>query len=52
VWKEDPDTRQLMPNMCQILELKANNDACWNHRGDKFCVGSASGHVFIGSYNS
>ena len=40
-----------MPQLCQIKELKANTDACWNHRGDKFAVGAASGLVFVGSYD-
>jgi WD40 repeat protein len=41
----------MMPQLCTIKELKANNDACWNHRGDKFVVGSASGNVFVAAYN-
>jgi len=40
-----------MPQLCNINELKANTDACWNHRGDKFAVGAASGQVYIGTYN-
>lgn len=40
-----------MPQLCNTKELKANTDACWNHRGDKFVVGAASGMVFVGSYN-
>lgn len=51
VWKEDPATKKYMPQLCQIKELKANTDACWNHRGDKFAVGAASGLVFVGSYD-
>lgn len=27
-------------------------DATWNHRGDKFCVGASSGHVFTGMFDS
>lgn len=50
VWKED-ETGKMMPQLCQIKELKANLDAAWNHRGDKFCVGASSGHVFVGSYD-
>jgi len=34
-----------------VKELKSNMFASWNHRGDKFCVGGSSGHVFIGTYN-
>lgn len=51
VWKEDPATNMLMPQLCNIKELKANNDASWNFRGDKFVVGAASGNVFVGAYN-
>jgi len=52
VWKEDATTKKMMPQLCSIRELKSNNDACWNMRGDKFCVGSASGHVYSGYYNN
>ena len=41
----------MVPQLCQIKELKANLDATWNHRGDKFCVGASSGHVFTGTYD-
>lgn len=40
-----------MPQLCAIKELKANLDASWNYRGDKFCVGAASGHVFVGLFD-
>lgn len=40
-----------MPNLCAVKELKSNLSASWNTRGDKFCVGGSSGHVFVGSYN-
>ncbi len=40
-----------MPNLCAVKELKSNLSASWNYRGDKFCVGGSSGHVFIGSFN-
>ena len=40
-----------MPNLCAVKELKSNLFASWNARGDKFCVGGSSGHVFVGSYN-
>ncbi len=52
VWKEDATTKKMMPQLCNIRELKSNNDACWNMRGDKFCVGAASGHVYTGCYNN
>lgn len=51
VWKEDATTKKMMPQLCNIRELKSNNDACWNMRGDKFCVGAASGHVYYGYYD-
>lgn len=38
--------------MAVVKETKANIDASWNHRGDKFCVGAASGHVFIGQFST
>ena len=34
-----------------MKESKANIDGKWNHRGDKFCIGSASGNVFIGTFS-
>ena len=37
--------------MGMIKEMKANLDASWNTRGDKFCVGSSSGFVYIGTYS-
>jgi len=40
------------PTLCAIKEQKANLDAAWNTKGDKFCVGAASGHVFQASYNA
>jgi len=41
-----------MPQMGMIKEKVANLDAAWNHRGDKYCVGSSSGFVYVGSYFS
>lgn len=52
VWQEEPKTKKFLPQLCNIKELKANTDACWSPRGDKFVVGAASGNVFVGSYNS
>ena len=43
---------QFLPQMGMIKESKANLDACWNTRGDKFCVGSSSGFVYLGTYSS
>jgi len=51
VWKEDEETKQYMPQLCQIKELKANLDAVWNFRGDKFAVGAASGQVYVGAWD-
>lgn len=50
VWKEDK-SQKYMPQLCNIKELKANTDASWSPRGDKFVVGAASGMVFVGTYN-
>jgi len=33
-----------------IKEPIANLDAHWNHRGDKFCVGSSSGQVYMAQW--
>ena len=52
VWSYDAHFKGLRPTLTVIKETKANIDASWNHRGDKFCVGAASGHVFIGSYSN
>lgn len=54
VWNEEGTGKdsKFLPQLCAIKELKANLDASWNHRGDKFCVGASSGHVFVGKYNS
>ena len=40
-----------VPQMGILKEKKANLDAAWNHRGDKYCVGSSSGHVYIGTFS-
>jgi len=34
-----------------IKEKRANVDASWNMRGDKFVVGSSSGFLYYGYYN-
>lgn len=52
VWQTEPKSNKLMPQLCNIKELKANTDASWSTRGDKFVVGAASGNVFVGSYNN
>jgi WD40 repeat protein len=33
-----------------IQEKMANLDASWNKNGDKYCVGSSSGNVYVGRY--
>lgn len=52
VWSYDKQFNGLRPTMAVVKETKANIDASWNHRGDKFCVGAASGHVFIGQFST
>ena len=53
VWSPNPDRGGAMhPNLVAVKELKANLFASWNNRGDKFCVGGSSGHVFVGTYNA
>lgn len=53
VWSHNADqNNKMMPNLCAIKELKSNLFASWNHRGDKFCVGGSSGHVFVGTFNN
>ena len=51
VWSWSNETNKYIPTLCAVKELKANLDASWNKRGDKFCVGASSGHVFTGKYN-
>ena len=51
VWAYDAQFKGLIPGMANVKETKANIDASWNHRGDKFCVGAASGKVFIGTFS-
>ena len=52
VWSRNAQHgNKLMPNLCAVKELKSNLFASWNGRGDKFCVGGSSGHVFVGAYN-
>jgi actin related protein 2/3 complex subunit 1A/1B len=51
VWEMDKISKKLGPTLVSIRELKSNLDAVWNARGDKFCVGASSGHVFVGNYD-
>jgi len=50
VWGLNAEGKHI-PALCAVKELKSNLFASWNHRGDKFCVGGSSGHVFIGTFN-
>lgn len=51
VWSYDASTNNLQNGLVIIEEPKANLACEWNHRGDKFVVATASGNLFIGSYN-
>jgi hypothetical protein len=52
IWAVDSASKEYRPTLSVIKETKANIDGAWNHRGDKFCIGSASGNVFIASFSS
>ncbi len=51
IWKEDVNIKGLKPQSVIINEPKSIIDASWNTNGNKFCVGTTSGNVFIGNYN-
>lgn len=51
VWSINEGTGAYGPSLSVIKEAKANIDGQWNTRGDKFCVSSASGNVFIATYS-
>lgn len=51
VWGFDQTFNNMRPTLAVIKETKANIDGAWNHRGDKFCVGAASGNVFIATFS-
>jgi len=53
VWEQGSGAKSndFAPQMGMIKESKANLDACWNFRGDKFCVGSSSGFIYVGHYS-
>ena len=40
------------PQMGVIKEQRANLDASWNMRGDKYCVGASTGQVYIGKFSA
>ena len=48
VWKQEGD--KFMPQLGMIKEQRANLDAAWNHRGDKFVIAASSGCVYVGTY--
>jgi len=50
VWEMGADGN-FNPQLGMIKETKANLDACWNSRGDKFCVGASSGSIYVGTYS-
>ncbi len=43
---------EIRPQMGMIPEQKANLDASWNFRGDKFCVGASTGNVYLARFNA
>jgi hypothetical protein len=51
IWKEDDNIKGLKPQYVIINEPKSIIDAAWNTNGNKFCVGTTSGNVFIGISN-
>ena len=53
VWKQGTGDKNadFAPQVGMIQESKANLDASWNSRGDKFCVGSSSGCIYVGTYS-
>lgn len=48
VWKQEDGEFKPQLGMCK--ENRANLDAAWNTRGDKFVVASSSGCVYVGTY--
>lgn len=50
VWEQAGN--DLRPQLAVIKETKSNIDASWNVAGNKFCVGTSSGNVFIGAYDA
>lgn len=53
VWEEGKNTDgdTFIPMMGITPEKKACTDSTWNTTGDKFCVGSSSGFVYVGTYS-
>ena len=54
VWEQGKgaDAATYVPQMGVLQEKKANLDASWNTKGDKFCVGSSSGFVYVGTWSA
>ena len=52
MWEQGKGDKKndFLPQVGIIKEQKANLDASWNHKGDKYCVGSSSGYIYVGSY--
>ena len=53
VWEEGKSAagETFIPQMGVCAEKKACTDAAWNTTGTKFCVGSSSGFVYVGTYS-
>lgn len=51
VWTMGSDNTEWLPQLGVIKEQRANLDGSWNFRGDKFCVGSSSGKVYVGTFS-
>lgn len=45
------DNTEWQPQLGVIKEQRANLDASWNMRGDKFGVASSSGQVYVGKFS-
>jgi WD40 repeat protein len=52
VWQMGQDNTEWAPQLGVIKEPRANLDASWNKRGDKFAVASSSGQVYVGKFSS
>lgn len=51
VWKPKANSNEFEPQIGMIKEKIANICSQWNHRGDKYVVGSSSGFIYVGFYN-
>ena len=50
VWKQEEGGKDFHPQMGMVKEGRANLDADWNTRGDKFIVAASSGFIYVGTY--